>query len=218
MTEIIEKMDEWTSEHFQGTSPFIMKLWGHCELAKRSSQGDTTVGEQPVPMTINGTSDREYVTIDDRYDFISWWRTPTSVVVQNTIDGNDWGFGFDSGRVQKITFRWVIAWKVEHGEMIALNLASELPTALVIDGYQFVSVDKINTTIDHDDEAIYLTELGNTVYEKWRSTWNLAVVNLVAEYILDPDCIHDFGCGDEALTTENSADFVDESSDCLIQE
>jgi hypothetical protein len=98
---------------------------------------------------------------------------------------------------------------VEHGEMIALNLASELPARIDIPGYQFVSIDKINTTIDHDDEAIYLTELGNTVYEKWRSTWNLAVVNLVAEYILDPNCEGSQCCIDSYIT---------EADDCLIQE
>lgn len=209
MTEIIAKMDEWTAEHFQGTSPFEMKLWGHCELARRTSEGTNTVGDAPIVMTINGTSDRELVTIDDRYDFISWWRTPNPVNLQNTIDNNDWAFGFDSGRVQKITFRWVTAWKVGHGEMIALNLASELPARLVIEGYQFVSIDKVNVTVDQDDQAIYLTELGNTVYEKWRSTWNLAVVNLVAEYILDPNCEGSQCCIDSYLT---------EGDDCLIQE
>lgn len=209
MTEIIAKMDEWTAEHFQGTSPFEMKLWGHCELARRTSEGTNTVGDAPIVITINGTSDRELVTIDDQYDFISWWRTPNPVNLQNTIDNNDWAFGFDSGRVQKITFRWVLAWKVGHGEMIALNLASELPARLVIEGYQFVSIDKVNVTVDQNDEAIYLTELGNTVYEKWRSTWNLAVVNLVAEYILDPDCEGSQCCIDSYLT---------EGDDCLIQE
>lgn len=209
MTEIIAKMDEWTAEHFQGTSPFEMKLWGHCELARRTSEGTNTVGDAPIVITINGTSDRELVTIDDRYDFISWWRTPNPVNLQNTIDNNDWAFGFDSGRVQKITFRWVLAWKVGHGEMIALNLASELPARLVIEGYQFVSIDKVNVTVDQDDQAIYLTELGNTVYEKWRSTWNMAVVNLVAEYILDPDCEGSQCCIDSYLT---------EGDDCLIQE
>lgn len=209
MTEIIEKMDEWTVEHFATTSPFQMKLWGHCELARRSSKGNDSIAEAPIVMTINGTSDRQLVTLDDRYDFISWWRTPTPVNLQNTIDNNDWGFGFDSGRVQKITFRWVTAWKVGHGEMIALNLASELPARIVIDGYQFVSIDKINTTIDHDDEVIYATELGNTVYEKRRSTWNLAVINLVAEYILDPNCEGSQCCEDSYMT---------EGEDCLIQE
>lgn len=209
MTEIIAKMDEWTAEHFQGTSPFEMKLWGHCELARRTSEGTNTVGDAPIVMTINGTSDRELVTIDDRYDFISWWRTPNPVNLQNTIDNNDWAFGFDSGRVQKITFRLVLAWKVGHGEMVALNLASELPARLVIEGYQFVSIDKVNVTVDQNDEAIYLTELGNTVYEKWRSTWNLAVVNLVAEYILDPNCEGSQCCIDSYMT---------EGDDCLIQE
>lgn len=209
MTEIIEKMDEWTADHFQGTSPFDMKLWGHCELAKRTSQGTNSVGEAPIVMTINGTSDRENVTLDDRYDFISWWRTPTPVNLQNTVDNSNWAFGFDSGRVQKITFRWVIAWKVGHGEMIALNLASELPARLTIEGYQFVSIDKVNITIDHDDEGIYATELGNTVYEKRRSTWNLAVVNLVAEYILDLNCEGSQCCDDSYMT---------EGEDCLIQE
>lgn len=209
MTEIIAKMDEWTAEHFQGTSPFEMKLWGHCELARRTSEGTNTVGDAPIVITINGTSDRELVTIDDRYDFISWWRTPNPVNLQNTIDNNDWAFGFDSGRVQKVTFRWVLAWRVGHGEMIALNLASELPARLVIEGYQFVSIDKVNVTVDQDDQAIYLTELGNTVYEKWRSTWNLAVVNLVAEYILDPDCEGSQCCIDSYMT---------EGDDCLIQE
>lgn len=209
MIAIIEKMDEWTAEHFAATSPFNMKLWGHCELAKRSSQGDSTTGEAPIVITINGTSNRQPVTLDDRYDFISWWRTPTAVNLQNTIDGSDWGFGFDSGRVQKITFRWVIAWKVGHGEMIALNLASELPARIEIEGYQFVSIDKINTTIEHDDEGIYATELGNTVYEKRRTTWNLAVINLVAEYILDPNCEGSQCCDDSYMT---------EGEDCLIQE
>lgn len=209
MTEIIAKMDEWTAEHFQGTSPFEMKLWGHCELARRTSEGTNTVGDAPIVITINGTSDRDLVTMDDRYDFISWWRTPNPVNLQNTIDNNDWAFGFDSGRVQKITFRWVLAWKVGHGEMIALNLASELPARLVIDGYQFVSIDKVNVTVDQDDQAIYLTELGNTVYKKWRSTWNLAVINLVAEYILDPNCEGSQCCIDSYMT---------EGDDCLIQE
>lgn len=218
MTEIIEKMDEWTAEHFAATSPFEMKLWGHCELARRSSQGTSTVGEAPIVITINGTSDRELVTIDDRYDFISWWRTPTPVNIQNTIDNSDWAFGFESGRVQKITFRWVLAWKVGHGEMIALNLASELPTNLVIDGYQYVSIDKVNISIDHDDEDIYLTELGNTVYANRRSTWNLAVINLVAEYILDPDCIHSSDCCADSFLTENTDCIETQDDNCLVTE
>lgn len=209
MIEIIQKLDEITEELYPESSSFKKKLWGYCELAKRSSKGDSTTGEQPLVITINGTSDRKYVTLDDRYDFISWMRTPTPISLQNTISGSDWGFGFDDGQVQKLTIRWVIAYKVENGELLIFNLAKDLPSRINIPGYGFVSIDKPNVTIDPDHESIYQTELGNTVYEKHRTTWNLYVINLAVEYILDPNCEGSQCCSNSILEEDN---------DCLILE
>lgn len=209
MIEIIQKLDEITEELYPESSSFKKKLWGYCELAKRSSQGDNSIGEQPLVITINGTSDRQYVTLDDRYDFISWMRTPSPITLQNTIAGSDWGFGFDEGQVQKLTIRWVIAHKVEYGEMLIFNLVRQLPARINIPGYGFVSIDKTNVSIDPDHEAIYQTELGNTVYEKHRTTWNLYVINTPVEYILDPDCKGSQCCSNSILEEDN---------DCLILE
>lgn len=210
-------MDLITEELYPEAVDFKKKLFGYTELAKRSSKGKETTGEQPLPLTINGTSDRQYVSLDDRYDFITWWRTPTPINLQNTIDGSDWAFGFDSGAVQKVTFRWVVAWKVGKGEGLIFELARQLPVRLQIDGYSFVSIDKINVTIDTDHEAIYTTELGNTVYEKHRTPWNICVLNLPCEFIPDSTCIWPECCTDSLLEEDEDC-LTLEDNDCLIKE
>jgi len=173
MTEIITDLDTWTESFLPNLNK---KLWGFCELAHRTVAN----ADQPTVMTINGTTDRQNVTLDDRYEFITWFRIdrPTDFV-----DNDEWSFGFKEARFQSQTFRWVIAHRVELGENIIYNIVNSLPESFVIPGYKFVFTSP-SGNIDHDHESIYRTELGNTVYEKHRFSWNLYVINLSVEFIV----------------------------------
>lgn len=200
MTAIIEAIDEYTTNLLPTLNK---KLFGFCELAHRTVDG----ADQPIPVTINGTSDREQVSLDDRYEFMTWIRIPGKTQV---ADNDQWNFGFKEARFQTVNFRWVIAHKVELGEDLIYQIIDTLPEKLEVVGYQFVFVNP-GATIDHDHETIYFTELGKTVYEKHRFTWNMYVIDLAIEFIVNVNCVSSGSCCENSLLTE-------ENEDCLITE
>lgn len=199
MTEIIAAIDDWTNTNFLDLN---RKLWGFCELAHRSIAG----ADQPTVMTINGTSNRQNVTLDDRYEFITWFRLEKGIRFE---ENPDWSFGFREARYQTAQLRWVIAHRVELGENLIYSLINGFPEQLSVNGFQFVFTNP-NGDIDYDHEAIYRTELGNTVYEKHRFPWNLYVINLNVNFIVCEGYTSQPGCCEDSLLAE--------SGDCLITE
>lgn len=199
MTEIIQAIDDWTDNNFPDLQ---RKLWGFCELAHRTVDGK----DQPTVMTINGTSDRRHVTLDDRYQFITWFRLERGI---GFSDNPDWSFGFKEARYQTARLRWVIAHKVELGENLIYSLVNGFPEQLSVNGFQFVFVNP-DGEIDYDHETIYNTELGRTVYEKHRFPWNLYVINLNVNFIVCEGYTSQPGCCEDSLLAE--------SEDCLITE
>lgn len=199
MIEIIQALDQWTDTSY---TDLDKKLFGYTELVRKTVNGI----EQVMPATINGTSDRQQVSLDDRYQLITWFRLPGIITLQNEIDGNDWAFGFDQGEAQRADLRWVIAHRVEIGEGFIYSFAKAIPKGFSISGYQLIHVDKNGMVIDADHESIYNTELGRTVYEKHRFTWNLYVINISLEYLLCPGAEHAPIC---------ASAFITEDGDCL---
>lgn len=180
MIDIIEKLDEWTSEQYPAVNK---KLWGYCELMRKTTGNPS--GEQPMPVKIiDGVADRgtNQVSLDDRYDLITWVRLPGNISI---VENEDDQWGIKDGRRQGATLRWIIAHKVELGENFIIEFLRDLPDRFVIDGYEFVFINR-NIEVDADHEAIYRTELGNTVYEKHRFNWNIYAVALSVEFILCP--------------------------------
>lgn len=176
MIEIIAALDTWTA----GEYPSIpKKLWGLTEIVHKTEKGS----DQPIPVTCNNTSDRQQVALDDRYQLITWIRLQDQIFLQDEIDGENWAFGLSQGIVQRPTLRWVIAHRVELGEGWIFDFLRAIPTGLSVSGYQIVHVDRNGLNLNTDHEGIYLTELGRTVYEKHRFTWNIYVINLPIEFI-----------------------------------
>lgn len=199
MTEIIAALDNWTNTNFPDLD---RKLWGFCELAHRTISN----ADQPTVMTINGTTGRQHVTLDDRYEFITWFRLENGIRFQNN---DEWSFGFKESRFQTAKLRWVIAHRVELGENLIYSLVNGLPEQLSVLGYQFAFISP-EGDIDYDHESIYRTELGNTVYEKHRFPWNIYVINLNVEFIVCEGYTSQTGCCEDSLLAE--------SGDCLIIE
>lgn len=173
MKEITEALDAWTNAEY---SAVTRKLFGYCELMRKTADGS----EQPMPVTING---RKQVSLDDRYNLITWMRVPGTVQLGNNIQGNDWAFGLDYGITNSVALRWIIAHKVSLGEDFIVDFVKSIPTELTVSGYQIVAIDRNATSVDFDHESIYTTELGNTVYEKHRFPWNLYAISLNVEFI-----------------------------------
>lgn len=171
--EISLFINEWAVDYLEASPENDVKSWGFAELVRRESKGKDKTSTQPIPMTINGTSDRQRISLDDKYKFITWirWVSP----VQTFQDADD-GWGLRPARRKRIPIRIVVAHKVELGEDVIYDLARSLPAALMLSGYEFVYLDQYQ--IDPDHENIYVTELGETVYEKHRFPWNLYVINL----------------------------------------
>lgn len=210
MIEVITELDAWTAEQY----PLLLqKLWGYTELVHKT-EGSS---DQPMPVTINNTSDREQIAIDDRYQLITWFRLPGTIELQNEVDGNDWAFGLQQGIVQRPALRWVIAHRVEIGDNWIFEFLKNIPSTFKIPGHQITHIDRNALTLDADHESIYLTELGKTVYESHRFTWNLYVINIAVEYILCPTANLDLCCTD-SLLTENGACLIAQNEDCLIEE
>lgn len=176
MTAIIEAIDSWTSSRY---SAYTKKLWGFCELVHKSAGEGRS--EQVMPMTIpsNTSARREQVSLDDRYSFITWirWAQPVSYT-----NNDDWSFGKSEARTANLPLRLVLAHKRSLGENIVFDFINSFPSKFSVAGYQFVFTD-VAPVIDPDHESIYLTELGNTVYEKHRFDWNIYVLNITMQFL-----------------------------------
>lgn len=185
MTGIIDAIDDFINDRY----PYSKKLYGFCELVRKtagdqeSTRGGVTTagGEQVFPMTIpdSPSTAREKVSLDDRYNLITWirWVSPVTYAASE-----EWSFGKDEARVGTINLRLIFAHRTTLGEDLVFDLVNALPTEFSISGFQFAHVDG-TPTIDPDHEAIYQTELGNTVYEKHRFTWNLYAVNITVQFL-----------------------------------
>jgi hypothetical protein len=173
MTEIMQAIDEWMTDRYAGI--YQTKFFGFCELAKRTNE--TTA--QPIPLTITGTHKREQVSLDDRFQLVTWMRIPGTV---RREDDPDWDFGVVHSRKQIAGLRFVIAHKVALGEDLIFDIADSVPDLFEIPGYEIAFVDD-GGVIDFDHETIYNTELGAGQYEKHRTAWNLYVLHLDISFI-----------------------------------
>jgi hypothetical protein len=186
MTEIIEAIDSWTANRY---SSYTQKLWGFCELMHKSANGK----EQVMPVTI---PERKQVSLDDKYQFITWIRWAD---ILNYEQDDDWSFGKIEQQRAKLPLRIVLAHKVSLGENIAFDFVQNLPNQFKITGFKFVFVGD-RPSIDPNHEAIYITELSDTVYEKHRFDWNIYIINLGIEYIV---CLSN----EVVPSTSNSLDY-----------
>lgn len=176
--EIADSIEIWINQNIQSPE-IIVKNWGFAELANRENKGKTRTSTQPIPMTINGTGERKQISLDDKNDFIYWIRW-TSPVTSRQADEDSWGLSIGSRQI--LPLRIVLAHKVELGEELVFRVVEGLPGSLIITGYEFVFLNE-DYQIDPDHEAIYRTELGDTVYEKHRFDWNIYAVDLNVEFI-----------------------------------
>jgi len=181
-------IEDWVLEYFGDQSPEMQfKNWGFVELSYRGSKGKTgNTSQQPIPVTINGTGQRDQVSLDDRYDYMHWTRW---VGPMTSVDSEEDSWGLRAGKRTRLPLRIVIAHKVEIGENFILELVNGLPENVVVPGFDFVFLNS-DYSIDPDHEEIYRTELGNTVYEQHRFNWNLYVINLNVEFVQGGTCIN----------------------------
>jgi hypothetical protein len=185
--EIADYIEDWTVDYLASSPGANVKNWGFAELVNREAKGKK-ISSQPIPMTINGTGDRDQISLDDRYDFIEWirWISPLQSVAN---DEDSWGLR--EGKRVRLPLRIVIAHKVTLGENLIFDLVAGLPENLVISGFDIVFLNS-DYSIDPDHEAIYKEELGETVYELHRFDWNVYVINLNVEFVKGNECIPDF--------------------------
>jgi hypothetical protein len=173
MTDIVEQIDAWTNTRYASVS---RKLFGYCELMRKTASNT----EQLMPVTIPG---RKQVSLDDRYDLITWVRLPGTIQPRKDIDGNDWGFGLDDAPAQRATLRLIVAHKVTLEENFIINFIQNFPSELESNGYEIISVDRPGISVDADHESVYRAELSDTVYEKHRFTWNIYALSINIEYV-----------------------------------
>jgi hypothetical protein len=178
---IADFIEDWAQAQ---ASPIRVKNWGFAEIAKRTSRGrklgqDQGKGEQPIPMTINGTGEREQISLDDEFDWIHWIRVPGRAQIVSSPEDT---WGIKEGKQQNLGLRIVIAHGVTLGENLVNNLVNELPESLIIAGMEYVWINP-GSVIDYDHETIYNTELGVTVYEKHRFDWNIYVIELNVQFL-----------------------------------
>lgn len=194
MTEIIDAIDEWTTDWYDGDSSSL-KLFGFCELMRKSAGGK----DQPMPATMpDAVGNRIQVSLDDKFEFITWMRWEDQVRYD---DNEDWSFGKGEARVATVPIRLVIAHKTTLGEDLIFDFINSFPSKFSINGFQFVFANP-TLSIDPNHENIYLTELGENVYEKHRFPWNLYVVTVNVEFM--------------QCRESDSSDFItDEFGNCL---
>jgi hypothetical protein len=176
MTGIIDAIDDYTSDRY---SAYNKKLYGFCELVKKTAgEGGA---EQVMPVTIPDlpATAREHVAINDGYNLITWIRWAAPVVYSAS---EEWSFGKDEARMGTLTLRVIFAHKTSLGETLVFDFINALPTEFSASGYQFIHVEGA-PSVDPDHEAIWLTEFGNTSYEKHRFTWNLYAVNITVQFL-----------------------------------
>lgn len=179
MTDFVERIDSITTEFLDEYYPAVLtserKLFGFTELITKNGQ--------PMPVIINGTADRGtvQVSLDDKYKFMSWVRLP-GTISQSASEEDNWGLR--EGRRLNAGLRWIVAHRVELGEVLITELLQYIPTLFVgMPTYEYVFVDD-NISVNADHEGVYLTELGNTVYEKHRLTWNVYAIELNLEFLI----------------------------------
>jgi hypothetical protein len=186
MTTIINAIDEYTNELFASLK---VKTWGFCELAYKTakdSKGNLigASGSQPIVLQIpdnpvpNGDRGKA-VSLDDKYDFITWirWVEPVRFDFSQA-----WSFGREEAEQGTVTLRIVVAHKAILGEILIFQFTRGLPRKMDLSGYKYIFMDG-RPQINPDHESIYNTELGNTAYEKHRFTWNIYVVDVTFNFL-----------------------------------
>jgi hypothetical protein len=174
MTSIIEAIDQWTLKRYAAST--TEKLYGLCELMRKTA-GEG--GEEIFPVTIPG---RVRVSIDDRFNFITWMRWAQPVTYEAS---EEFSFGKSEARVGTIPIRLVLAHKTTLGEDLVFDFINAFPSRFRIPGYDFVHV-VASPSIDPDHEAIVQAELGPNLYptyEKHRVTWNIYLINLSIQFL-----------------------------------
>jgi hypothetical protein len=174
MTDIVNAIDAWTNTQYSNVA---RKLFGYCELVRKTSNG----AEQLFPVPVGES--KVQVSLDDRFSLITWVRLPGTIGLQDTVEGNDWSFGLNDAPVQRAGFRMIVAHKVQLGEDFIISFVKNIPNTFTLADYELVSVNKADISIDADHEAIYKAELSDTVYEKHRFPWYLYAITLNIEYI-----------------------------------
>lgn len=173
---IAEFIEQWAQDH---ASTMIVKNYGFAELVNRSSRGKTNVSTQPIPITIPGDgSEAQQIALDDNFNFIFWIRTNGRI---NFSVSEDDTWGIKETRRQNLDLRIVIAHRNNFGEDVVYNLAQDLPSNIIVEGYDLVFLEV--AVIDDSHEIIHNTELGATNYEKHRFTWNIYTLNVNVEFI-----------------------------------
>lgn len=174
MTELIEAIDAYTADYF---SSYVLKNWGFCELMKKTAGEGGAV--QPIPVTIPG---RKQVSLLDTYEIITWIRMTGNVQYE---PNEEWSFGKNEARFATVPLRLVFANKVSlsNAENLVFEYLQNFPSKLTVADYEFIFIGA-NSTVDPDHESVYQTELGDTVYEKHRFTWNVYAVNLNVQFII----------------------------------
>jgi hypothetical protein len=174
MTSIIEAIDAWTNDRYFA---YNRKLFGFCELMKKSAGAGTGEGvEQVFPVTIPG---RIHVSIDDKYNFITWIRWAQPVTYE---PNEDWSFGNSEVRFGNIPLRLILAHKTTLGEDLVFDFANNFPSKFTVPGFKFVFT-QANLSIDPDHEAIVAAELGPLVYEKHRVKWNVYALTINVQFL-----------------------------------
>lgn len=174
MTAIIEAIDSWTANRY---AAYNKKLYGFCELVKKTADGKDQV--MPVTIPSNSTARREHVSIDDKYTFITWMRWADNVKYEAS---EEFSFGKNDARFGVVPIRLVFAHKTTLGEDLVFDFINAFPSKFKVSGFKVVFVDGA-PTIDPDHENIFIQEFSNTVYEKHRFTWNLYVININIQFL-----------------------------------
>jgi hypothetical protein len=186
MTELITHIDAYSLENFGYLNS---KFWGFCELSYRSSkdskgniQGSTST--TPIVMTIPSSpvpnGQRQQVTLDDQYDFITWvrWIEPARGEIDDLFS-----YGREEAEKQVLPLRIIVAHKCLLGEDIVFSFAKGLPKQIINDGFKYIFMEG-RPAVNPDHENIYRTELGDTVYEKHRFTWNVYAVDVAYGFMI----------------------------------
>lgn len=129
------------------------KYFGECEKFTKGNQG----------ILLNLKS--EQVTLDDRFNIISWFR----VLDDSPEIGSDHGFGFNHGMQPSKRIKWLIAYKKNLGNSIK-DIIYKLSEDQI--NYRNFSID-LDFKINPDHESVYNSEFKDDSYEKHRMTWRL---------------------------------------------
>lgn len=173
MKEIVNAIDSWINTEYAAVTK---KTFGYCELMRKTIASK----EQVFPATI---PDRAVVSLNDQYNLITWCRLPGTIQLDPDIEGQNWAFGLNDAPVQKAGLRLIVAHKVSLGESFINTFIKNIPLSFDVNGFEIVSVNRNDISVDADHESIYKTELGETVYEKHRITWNIYAITLNVEFI-----------------------------------